>query len=207
MGGAVIDQIKDFTVTGDMKLSLPQGEIAMKMNVTANVAGKTVSTMQTPMGEITQGYDGQVAWAKTPQGVREAPASQLGEVQGTLFRDTFSLLRNIDNPAYTVQALDTAEVEGKKAEGVAISDAARKLQVKLWIESATGLLVKKTYTAAFMGPPAELEEISSDYRDVSGLQVAHTAALNRDGKRLGVTTITSFKLNPGVPDSAYQKPN
>jgi len=207
MGGALIDQIKDLTVTADMKLTLPQGEFAIKMEVTNNVMGKSVSTMQTPMGEVTQGYDGQIAWAKTPQGVREAPASQLGEVQGTFFRDTFSLLRNIDNPAYTVQALGPAEIEGKKAEGVAISDTARKLQVKLWIDSATGLPLKKAYTAAFMGAPGELEEISSDYRDVSGLQIAHTAILNRDGKKLGQTTITGFKLNPGVPDSAYQKPN
>ena len=106
-----------------------------------------------------------------------------------------------------MQALGPAEVEGKKAEGVAISDTARKLQVKLWIDSATGLPLKKTYTAAFMGPPAELEELFSDYRDVPGLQIAHTNGLNRDGKRLGVTTIISFKLNPGVADSAYQKPN
>ena len=42
---------------------------------------------------------------------------------------------------YTVQTLGPAEVEGRKAEGAAVSDAARKLQVRLWIDPATGLLL------------------------------------------------------------------
>jgi len=109
--------------------------------------------------------------------------------------------------SYTVQALGPAEVEGKQAEGVAISDAARKLQVKLWIDPGTGVLLKRAYTAALMGAPGEIEDFPSDYRDIGGLKLAYKTTTNRDGKRLGETTITSFKLNPGVPDSAYQKPN
>ena len=107
---------------------------------------------------------------------------------------------------YTVQALGPAEVDGKKAEGVAVSDSARKLQVKLWFDSATGLMVKKAYHAATMGAPGEVEEVLSDYRDTGGLKLAHKATLNRDGKKFGEVSISEFKLNPGLPDSTYQKP-
>lgn len=206
MGGVALDNVKEYFSASNTTVSTPQGEFAIKMEATTNLAGKLLSKMQTPMGEVTQGYDGQTAWASTPQGTRELPASQTGELAGTFFRDTFSLLQNIDNPAYTVQALGPAEVEGKPVEGVAISDDARKLQVKLFIDPKTGLLVKKVYTGAMMGAPGEIEEIHSDYRDVGGLKLSHKVVLNRDGKKVGEVSVSEFKLNPGLEEAAFKKP-
>jgi len=198
--------VNDYTTVGEMKMTTPQGEFNIKMEATTNFTGKSLNKMQTPAGEMTFGFDGKVGWMRGPQGVGEMPASMRSELDGTYFRDTISLLQNLDNPAYTVQALGLAEVEGKKAEGVAVSDAARKLQVKLWIDSATGLLVKKAFSAAIMGAPGEVEEFLSDYRDTAGLKLAHKATMNRDGKKFGEVSISEFKLNPGVDEAAYKKP-
>ncbi len=206
MGGAAFDQVKDYTSVSEMKVTTPQGEFAIKMEGTINFAGKSLSKMQTPAGEMTFGFDGQTGWMRGPQGVGEMPPSMKSELDGTFFRDTISLLQNLGNPAYTVQALGPAEVEGKKAEGLAVSDAARKLQVKLWFDSSTGLLVKKAFTAAIMGAPGEVEEFLSDYRDTGGLKLAHKATLNRDGKKFGEVSVSAFKLNPGLDEGAYQKP-
>jgi len=206
MGGAALDKVTDYTSVANMTLSTPQGEFAIKMELTANLAGKMLNKMQTPMGEVTQGYDGQTAWMRTPQGTQELPGSQKAELEGNLFRDEISLLRNLDNPAYTVQALGPAEVEGKSVEGVAVSDAARKLQVKLFIDPKTGLLARKVYTAAVMGAPGEIEEIHSDFREVGGVKLAHKVVMNREGKKFAEMTITEVKLNPGVADAAYKKP-
>jgi hypothetical protein len=189
-----------------MKVATPQGEFNIKMEATINFAGKSLNKMQTPMGEMTFGFDGQAGWMRGPQGLGEMPASMRNELDGTFFRDTIGLFQNLDNPAYTVQALGPAEVDGKKAEGVAVSDAARKLQIKLWFDSATGLLVKKAYYAAAMGAPGEVEEVLSDYRDTAGLKLAHKAILNREGKKFGEVSVSEFKLNPGLGDAAYQKP-
>jgi len=153
-----------------------------------------------------QGYDGKVFWAKTPQGVREMPASQKGEVDGSLFRDTFSLLQNFENSALTVQALEAAEVDGKAVEGIAVSDPARKLVVKLYVDAKTKLLVKKVYTGVLMGPPAETEEIYSDYREVEGMKVPFKVVFNQGGKKRAEQTTTEMKINPGVAEEAYKKP-
>ena len=162
--------------------------------------------MTTPMGEMVQGYDGQAMWMRTPQGTQDVPASQRGELEGGFFRDTINLLRNAENPAYTVQALGPSEVDGKPAEAVAVSDPARKLQLRLWVDPKTNLLVKKTYVAALLGPPGEIEEIYSDYREAGGLKLPFKILLNRSGKKFGEQTITEIKINPGVEDSAYKKP-
>jgi hypothetical protein len=202
MGGAAVLKVKDYTVVGSMALSMPQGEFAMKMEATRNLNGKILTKMVTPMGEMAQGYDGKVSWMKMGKDVREMPAAQADEA---LFRDTFWLLQNLENGALTVQALGPAEMDGKAVEGVAVSDPARKLVVKLYVDPK-GLLVKKVYTAAFMGPPAETEEIYSDYREVEGLKIPFKAVVNQGGKKRAEQTTTEMKINPGLAEEAYKKP-
>jgi zinc protease len=203
MGGATVLKVKDYTVVGSMALSMPQGEFSMKMEATQNLGGKMLNKMVTPMGEMVQGYDGKVSWMKMGKDVREMPAAQADE---GLFRDTFWLLQNLENGALTVQALGPAEMDGKAVEGVAVSDPARKLMVKLYMDSKTGLLVKKVYTAAFMGPPAETEEIYSDYREVEGLKIPFKEVVNQGGKKRAEQTTTEMKINPGLAEEAYKKP-
>jgi predicted Zn-dependent peptidase len=205
-GGAAVLKVKDYTVVGSFTLSTPQGEISLKMEDTQNLSGKMLNKLVTPMGEMVQGYDGKVAWMKMGQNVREMPASQKGEVDGSLFRDTFSLLQNFENSALTVQALEAAEVDGKAVEGIAVSDPARKLMVKLYVDAKTKLLVKKVYTGVLMGPPAETEEICSDYREVEGMKVPFKVVFNQGGKKRAEQTTTELKINPGVAEEAYKKP-
>ena len=112
MGGAALDQVKDYTTIASLTISMPQGELALKMESTMSSAGRMLTKMSTPMGEMVQGYDGQAMWMRTPQGAQDMPASQRGELEGGFFRDTINLLRHAENPAYTVQALGPSEVDG-----------------------------------------------------------------------------------------------
>jgi len=206
MGGAAVMSVKDYTETGSMNISLGENEIAMQRETTQSLTGKVLNKMQTPMGEMVQGYDGQVAWMQTPQGTRELPASQKEEFDNSLFRETLWLLQNFDSGSLTVQALGQSEADGKPAEGVAVTDPERKRQVKLYLDAATKLPVKKVYTAAFMGPPGEIEEIYSDYREVSGVKLPFKTQVFQNGQKRAEQTTTELKINPGVPNSAYQKP-
>jgi hypothetical protein len=122
----------------------------------------------------------------------------MGELTGGLFRNSVSLLQNFDKAAYTVQALGEAEI--------AISDPARNLQVKLYLDSATNLILKKEFTAAIMGPPADTEEAYSDYRDVAGVKLPFKTVLTQSGKKKVDQTTAEIKINPGLADTAYKKP-
>jgi zinc protease len=206
MGGATLQGVKDYSIHGDFTAITPNGEFALRIEVTTNLSGKTLNKMITPMGEMAQGYDGAAGWIRTPQGVRDIPAAQLGEFEAGRFRDTIHILQNIDNPAYTVQSMGQAEEQGKPAEVVAVSDPKRNLQVKLYIDPEANLLVKKVYSGAFMGAPGEVEEIYSDWREAGGLKMPHAVTLNQDGKKRGSQKVTELKVNPGVPEEAYKKP-
>jgi zinc protease len=205
MGGAALMQVKDFAMAGDTLVSAPQGDVTVKTESTVNASGKMLNKMITPMGEMNLGYDGQAGWMSAGGQTRDLPASQSAEFAGALFRSSILLLQNFENPAYTVQALGPADVEGKPAETVGVSDSARALQVKVYIDPATNLIVMKHFTAALMGPPAETDELYSDYRDVSGVKIPFRTVTKQGGKTRADTTASEIKVNPGIADSAYQK--
>jgi len=57
-----------------------------------------------------------------------------------------------------------------------------------------------------MQGPADLEELLSDYRDVDGVKIPFKVETLADGKRQALTTISSVKINSGVKDDVFKKP-
>jgi hypothetical protein len=115
-------------------------------------------------------------------------------------------MQNFEKSGLTVQALGPEELDGKKVEGIAVSDPARKAVVRLYLDAANKLVVKKVFTASLMGPPAETEEIYSDYREVEGMKVPFKTLVSQSGKKRAEQTVTDMKINPGLAESAYKKP-
>ena len=205
-GGAALMKVKDYTTVGEIKVETPQGPMAIKFEGTMNLGGKLLQKMQTPMGEMTMGYDGKTGWMRMGQQTQDLPGSQAAEAEASFFRETILLLQKFEDATYAVQALGPADVDGKKVEGVAVSDPARKLQVKVFIDPATNLIVGKQFVAAIMGPPAETEETYSDYREVAGVRMPFKTVARQGGKTRTDSTATEIKINPAVDDSAYKKP-
>ncbi len=207
MGGAALLKVKDFSTKGDLNMETPQGPMTGKVEITFNLSGKMLNKMELPMGEMSMGYDGQSGWMRMGENTRDLPDAQKIETAGAFFRATLSLLQNFENAGYSVQALGSVEFDGRKVEAVGVSDTARQLQVKVYIDPASGLIVGKQFTAALMmGPPAETEEVYSDYREVSGVKVPFKTVTRQGGKARFELTVAEVKINPGVEDSAYKKP-
>jgi len=203
MGGDALRSVKDYTAQAEVAVSMGQGQMSLQVEETINLAGKSLNKMTTPMGEMVQGYDGQVAWVKSPQGVQEMPASARAEVAAQFFHDSIALVRDFDRGGLVVQSLGAS---ADALEGVAISDPARNLQVKLFIDPKTSLIAKKVYTGSLMGPPAELEEVYDDYRDTGGVRLPYHVVINQDGKKKVEQKIKEIRINPGLEDAAYRKP-
>jgi zinc protease len=206
MGGDAVMKVKDYATSGDTVISMPQGDMSLKVESTVNLSGKVLNKMATPGGEMVIGFDGQTGWRSMGGQTMEMPASQSGEFTGALFRNSIALLQNFENPAYTVQALGPDDVDGKQVEVVAVSDPARAQQVRVYIDPATSLIVMKRFTASLMGPPAETDEVYSDYRDVAGVKMPFKTVTKQAGKTRADSTVGEAKVNPGLADSAYKKP-
>lgn len=203
MGGAAIGKVKAYTGIGSVTMVTEQGDFSMKVEETTDLSSKMVQKLSTPGGEIVTGYDGKTMWMKTPQGAREAPASELAEMEANFFRETLWILQAFDSGKVKVQALTQP---GADLEGVAVSDPARNLVVKVYLDPKTHIIVKKEFVGSVMGPPAPTEEAYSDYRDAAGVKVPFVTVVSQDGKKKLEQDWTEVKINPSLGDSAYKKP-
>jgi zinc protease len=207
-GGAAVEGVIQYNLKGEMTISTPQGEMSMSADSTVDLAtGKRIAKMVAPMGEITQGYDGSVAWMAMGGQVREAPASQSQAARQAALRENMLVLQRFDKDGYQVQALGTEKLNGKEVEAVLVNHAAESVSVRFFLDPATGLIAGRSYVGSMGGPPAELTEVYSDYRDVSGVKLPFAVEITRQGgQRTSSSKVAEITLNPGVPESAFAKP-
>jgi zinc protease len=201
-GGAALGKVSSYSTKMDMTMVTPQGEFNLKGEGLVSLAGKSRAEMASPMGQVVQVFDGNTVWMKTPQGVQQLPPQASQDAKTTALRETIALLRQWDQPGYTVQALGTSKLDGKDVEGVLVANESARLQVKLFVDPSTGLLAGKGYQAQGQ----ETVEQLSDLRDVEGIKVPFRSVRMTGGKRTQELKIQEFKINPGAPDSAFAKP-
>jgi hypothetical protein len=206
MGGKALLAVKDVALIGDAAVETPQGPMSLKIETKASLAGKLLQKMQSPMGEMTIGFDGQAAWMGAGGQVQDLPASQKGEFEASLRRDSIALLQRFDDAGLTIQSLGTTDFDGRQLDCVAVSEPTSGFQTTLFLDPSTHLIVGKRFVASVMGPPAETEEIYSDYRDVAGVKMPFKSVTRQGGKLRLTLTASDVRINPGVPDSAYKKP-
>jgi hypothetical protein len=204
MGGDKLAGVNDLVEAGSMSLHLPQGPLTLNVESTQTSSGKSLQKMTTPMGEMVQGYDGKVMWAKTPQGVREAPAGEADEAKEEGFRETVFLLARAGS--YEAQAVGTVALGDKQVEAVVVTDPQTKQTVKLLIDPATGLLMGKEYTGNMMGTPGEIQEQYLEFNDTAGIKVPSKVEIFQNGQKKGEVTVSKVAVNTGVTDATFAKP-
>ncbi|MEZ5356812.1 MAG: pitrilysin family protein [Bryobacteraceae bacterium] len=208
-GGDAVSNLKDYALKLDIARVGPQGEMTMQAEAVGTAAGKSLMKLVLPMGRIEQGFDGNIVWMRSPQGVQVAPAAMAERARQSNLREILTLLRNFDQPGYSAQALGASKLGGKDVEGVLVSNAALKLETKLFVDPATGLLAGKSYMdeGGMGSPPGERVETFSDIRDVQGVKMPFLVVVTTGGQKSGQQTIKEAKINQGVNDDAFQKPS
>jgi zinc protease len=203
MGGDKLASVRNVVQKYDLIAVTPQGEMALKAEST-HQSGKSLEKITTPMGEMLQGYDGQKAWMKTPGGVQDAPPAAAKMAKDELDRDLVSLLAN--SPKLNAQALGASKLEGKDVEGLLVTDPATKMEVKLFVDPATGLVAGRSYVGAMMGAPGELQETYLEYKDVNGIKFPSHAVVSQNGSKRAEIKVNDVAINTEIADSVFAKP-
>ena len=169
--------------------------------------GKSLSKLQSPIGEIIQGFDGQAAWAKTPQGMQTASAAQSAQAKAAAARQMIVLLRSYDKPGFEIAAVGEETINGKALQGVRLTNTATKDVVTLFIDNATGEVGAKRYAGQSpLGGPGEMTEISSGYQTIDGVRVPSKTIMMTGSQVAAEGTVTGIHLNTGVSDAIFTKP-
>lgn len=198
MGGLPrLQSIKDISLKGKLKLTLPQGAFDATTEELILYPDRYKMVMTLPMMAITQVLDGTTGWmAQGPQ-VMDLPPNMATELAKSIPTSVsgLGLLLAAANGKAAVHATGTDSLIWKSGD----------FEVNISFDPASHLPLKIAYKAAGMAGPADTESTLSDYKPVDGLQVAHTSVVTQNGQKMADGSLTEVKLNPGLPPDSFKK--
>jgi zinc protease len=199
MGGAEkLASVKDVVESADMTMTPAGGGMKMKQRISWLAPGILRQDQILPIGTIVAYSDGKTGWLSMPQGVMPMPPPVLKQAQGEIFREWFALMLSDRDTSRTVTAVDakTVEISGAGGQSVRLEfDDAGLPKALMYKETGMG------------GPPSEVRESFSDWRDVDGVKLPFKAVMEQNEKKVGDVTVSEIKLNSGIkPEELSKKP-
>ncbi|HEX9942769.1 MAG TPA: pitrilysin family protein [Thermoanaerobaculia bacterium] len=157
---------------------------------------KERSELQLPMGTMVQAFDGTTGWASMgPQTQDNTAQAKEEQLYG------FDVLREAGKPGHTARPLPDAQVGGKPAKVVEVSDD-KGHATQFFIDPQTNLVVK----VAFEANGQKTEAVYSDYREVGGVKVAYQTNVSQNGQPLVEIKYSDVQVNAPVDEGLFKKP-
>jgi hypothetical protein len=133
------------------------------------------------------------------------PGSAKDNFQQELIGDVHHVLSNFEKPEFTAQYLKEDKVEGSPVDVLLIRYTPSNFIMRYFIDSKTGLVLKKTAKGAGASGPTVVEETFSDYRAINGVQFPFKTLGTSEGKKVSEMTVESVKVNVGVKEETFKK--
>ena len=162
------------------------------MRIDATLAGQI---------KIEVGIDGATGWQKSPDGLAEIPADQMGAVEFERWREPELILLRHKEPGTVVTPRPDAAIDGKPQFVIALAQAAASIQVTMYIDKATKLVTRMTYSE---GGAATVDDFS-DYKPIGGIQIAHRRK-SAGGGRTTDLSVATVEIDPTVEPALFKKP-
>jgi len=166
-----------------------------KFRVDANVAG----------AQVVQVYNAGTAWVRDPAGVHDVPPEMRDEFGASVRRDTIPVLIASAEGKLALRLLPDESADGRALKVLEISGP-QLPAVKLYIDNQNFIARQSFSTAGPDGKPIQADEVFSDYRSVTGVQVPFRADVRRGGQVILSRTLTNVSLNTPVDDALFAKP-
>ncbi len=205
IGGPALLAIKDITLVGKQMQVTAMGEYSMDAEMKIVRPNKMIVQMKAPMGDMTMVFNGSNAWVKSQNGTQDLPGSQREEMLQQAYGDVHYILQNADRGDYVIQYLKDDAIDGNAMAVILVRHTPTKFNVQLFINSKTGLVMKKVTTQTGEKGPVTVEEVYSDYRVADGVQFPFKTVATSDGKKSSELTLTSVKLNTGIKEDEFKK--
>ena len=154
------------------------------------------------------GYDGKEAWVKNEQGVHAQSSIVGSQARIGMRRDTLSLLLAAKDGALSARLLPdvSSNVQGgaPRVDHVLELTAPDLNPILLYIDPESSLVTKQTFVDDAPGRPL-VEERFSDYRSVSGIQIAFKAT-RRIGMQIVDRLVADVKINAEIDPALFTRP-
>ena len=194
-GAAAVGNVKSVRQIGTLSLKTPQGPMDVDMDSMVRFPDQRRQVIKTPMGEMTIVSNSSGAFVVTPAGAQDLPASRAQSMRNQSHEDLLSVVKNIDNPAYTFNVVGSdngAQILEVNAEGNTF---------KLYVDPATGRIIKRVSHVASGDQTTEF----SDWKATGGINLPTTFVVT-GGDQSGSGKMTSIEVNPNLDPKAFEKP-
>jgi hypothetical protein len=198
-GQAAVDNMKTIVMKGTYT---GFNGAAVPYEVDLAAPDKFYINASTQQGAMERGFDGKVAWEKSPRGVNELGNPVLDDLKSVL-----TFYRNIKLKGQFAQLRLGRDKIGDRnviSLGGRNSDNHRE---RLFFDAETGLLVRRiSYTDTPIGTiPSQID--FEDYREVNGVKLPFTVKVSSVEPGLVSTrNYSEIKLNSPVDDAKFKMP-
>jgi zinc protease len=200
-GRAAMGKLSSTHAKGTMEFQPAEMHGAVEVYAKAPNKQLVVSLIE-GLGEIRQGFDGQVAWSQDAGG-------DITELSGAALEDlkraaTFNAALKWQELFPKAELAGEEDVNGQRAYVVKLTTAAGK-QVTHYYDAQTFLLLREKGLRDTPQGPMEITADFSDYRDVGGIKVPFRSKQVLPMAEI-VVVLSEMQTNIAVPDSVFTKP-
>ncbi len=206
-GGADnFNKIKSVVSKSSVTIVTPQGDIPLESKSSMILPDRERSDLTTPMGAMVSVSNGADSWQQQGPQIVPCSAEDIENNKKEFFRNTVLSFQNIDKPDYVFAWLETAELDGKSIELILVQSIEGNYSYKFAIDSETFMPVGKKYFGQTIMGPANLTEIYSDYKEVSGIMVPFKVTLSSGASKVAEVGVKEYITNPEIDETIFNKP-
>jgi hypothetical protein len=186
-------------------VSTPDGPLAAETTTYLEYPNRVHLETTLPTERQLQVYDGRHGWVRDARGVREVPDAAIRAIELTFARDVISALLAARDGRLRARLLpDVRDESGDLLHALELSGTDVDPFVLL-VDPASALVSKQTYVVGGPGRPL-VEERSSDYRAVQGVQIAFRATVRQGGRQVLERRVTAFEINAPLDPALFTRP-
>ncbi len=200
-GRAAMEKLSSTFAKGVMEFSAQ--EMHGTMEIYAKAPNKQLVVMMLEsVGEIRQGFDGTVAWAREASGhILELTGGPLEDMRRNAVFNAALKWREIF-PKVELAGEET--IDGRTALAVRFVPASGKA-ITRYFDAASFLMLRETGTRETPQGPIDVRADFSDYRDVNGIKAPFQIRQSMPFGQI-VVNITELKNNVEIEDARFTKP-
>jgi outer membrane lipoprotein-sorting protein len=157
-------------------------------------------------GDIVTVYAGDKGWTLDRSGVEELPASEIAAYQEQLKNDAHYILRyRLSEPGLVLRYGGSEVVDLKQVDWVEVGDKDGR-NVRIAVDRSSHFPVRFVVLSRDPeGARTEMTTVYSNYRPVSGVQMAFQVSRFRDGQQISQVFYTTCKYNTNLADDLFSR--
>lgn len=194
--------IRDYTLYLTTRAVMPQGKAEFQSRFYYKHPKLIRQEIESPAGKVVMVSDGDRGWRLIPEDIEYLPPSDVKRIWDDLER--VHVLYAVAPQPMSIQLIGGDTIEGRKVKVIEIPNVAGA-PLRLFVDTKTHDVLKKTYTGDTPIGRADVEEFYSDYKNFGVYRWYGHKRVLRNGREALAITVDDVKLNTGLSESDLKR--